>query len=57
VNIEAANSTEFSRAAELFDVLNGLKWFEFHVEFSKQIVESEVYTFEEVDRETEKLEL
>jgi hypothetical protein len=36
---------------ELFDVLNALKWFEFHFVFGKNLVESDIFAFDFVDQE------
>lgn len=55
VTAESSFTNSTDTIYELFDILNGLKWFEFHAEFSKNIVESEAYTFEEVDKKKTEL--
>ncbi len=43
------NSTQSTKELELFDVLNGLKWFEIHNQFGKTIIESEIFDFKFMD--------
>jgi len=40
---------------EIFDILNSLKWFQFHFIFSKPFLESEIYTFDYVDHDATKI--
>jgi len=44
-------SSEENRSQEIYDILNALKWFEFHFIFSKPLLESEIYPFDYVEED------